>query len=604
MLNKNNFMKLSRRFMNFFLLPMIIFSSFIIATYSYSVINARAILISPRLGAPICTSPTDGTWQNTKLSENIHIIVGIEPNEVLVPNQWMEKTNWDVRISHSALDCADLIELDVISIKKINNPFSSFGIEDSSILTLNAIDIELSIPKQIDPCLYDLFIGFKTDLSSISLLKTSVGSYFSVKGTGSIIPKPFVISEPNAIYVPFIDDAKPSDAASSDPFSIIHITDVHTALNSENIRTNYDKMNNLAQAISIWAPDVIIETGDITNAPDHYPLEYFYAYNYFLALGLPLIIDNGNHDQGNLGLWKQYFGPLFSNIEWMGARFIQINTASMLNGKIISWVSSILKNRPANQPVFLNCHIPLIDVLGRQNQGYSAVLMESMIKFGGTAVLQGHNHYDMVMDADIALPIFKDLIKSINVATGSEIYTDACHIPARVGNSAPSGIGTKLIITTSGAKDERGYKLRTEGIWSDYEGYLGYRRITLANNQMVNYTYDLDGDGIRDPSYSTPLWNLNGSYEFDSLNPNFGCNFTIASNLTEPIESGRVTFLLPKQTGKTWQPTVAMGTEGIDYIKRYSVSNATHVFFEYRIRIPERLDPNNPSIVKFKMELV
>jgi hypothetical protein len=288
----------------------------------------------------------------------------------------------------------------------------------------------------------------------------------------------------------------------------------------------------------------------------------------------------------------------------MGVKFIQINTASFLNGKQVSWISSTLKNRPAKSTVFLNGHIPLIDVLGRPYQGYSAVLLDSMIKYGGTAVLQGHNHYDMIMDADKALPIFKDLIKSINVAIGSEIYTEACHIPSRVGNSAPSGVGTKLIITTSGAKDERGYKLRNEGIWQDYQVYLGYRRITLANNQMVNYTYDLDGDNIRDPSYSTPLWQLNGSYEFDPLNPSIGCNYTIINNLTEPIESARVRFLLPNEIGKTWQPTSGLGIEGTDFIKRYSVSNATHSFFEYRIRVPERIDQNTPSIVKFEMELV
>jgi hypothetical protein len=94
-------MKLSKQFVNLFLLPMIFLSGFIIATYSYSVINARAILISPRLGAPLCTSSTDGTWQNIKITNNIHIFIGIE-----LVRFWFQingrQGQLDIRISHSS----------------------------------------------------------------------------------------------------------------------------------------------------------------------------------------------------------------------------------------------------------------------------------------------------------------------------------------------------------------------------------------------------------------------------------------------------------------------------------------------------------------------
>jgi predicted MPP superfamily phosphohydrolase len=595
-------MIISKRLSGIILISAVLSSSFFVGSYIYAAMNARAVLISPRLGAPLCASASDGSWDSTPLENNIRIMVGIEPYELLIPLDWMEPDNWNISIAYSALDNTDLIDLTIVSIAKVFNSFSSLGIDDTSIWIKNAIEIELRIPSQIDSCLYDIYIGFKMDLHTITERIIDIGSYFSETVVG-IASTPFLIAEQNAVYVPFDTDATPEDPQGSDPFSLIHISDVHASSNLLGEWTNKDKMQNLGTAMSIWAPDVIVETGDITNAPGDYPIEYQIAYNYFVSLGIPLIINNGNHDQGNLGLWKQYFGSTFSDVNWMGAHFIQINTATSLNGKAVNWIASLIKQYQ-NTPTFLNCHIPLVDINARQNQGYSAVLMDAMVTYGGTAVLQGHNHYDMIMDADKALPIYRDLIKSIQTALEDVQFSEACHIPSRVGNSAPSGTGTKLIITTSGGKDERGSNLRENDLWPEYMGHIGYRRITLAENTIINYTYDKNGDGIRDPSYSTPLWALNGTLDFDIINPEFGANYTITNNLTEGIDSARVTFTLPLVVGCTWAASASMGVEGVDYQLRYTVSNATHQFFEYRIPVPKRININTPSIVEFKMELI
>jgi len=602
-------MKVSKQLLRVLIISTIFSSSLFVGVYVYGALNARAILISPRIGAPICASASDGTWDSTPLGASINIIVGIEPNDLMVPLDWLNINNWEIGLAHSSLDNCSIIDLTIVAITAVSNPFTSLGLEDSSIWTKNAVEIEASIPQQIDACLYDLYIAYGMELDELQTRNTEVGSYFSDIAVG-LGTSPFVISEPNAVYVPLDTDATPNSANGNDPFSLIHITDVHTASNLLGEWTNQLKMENLAEAMSIWAPDVVVETGDITNAPDHYPIEYQIAYNYFLKLGLPLIICNGNHDHGNLALWKQYFGALFTDVNWMGAHFIQINTAtsSGVSGRAVNWVLSLLKEHRGDQwqgpPIFLNMHIPLIDINARQAQSYGAVLMDAMINNGGTAVLQGHNHYDMVMDADKALPIYLDLVKNMEIVLDETQFSDACHIPSRVGNTAPFGGSTKLIITTSGGKDERGSKLRENDLWPDYQGYNGYRRMTLVENTMINYTYDLDDDGDRDPSYSTPLWMLNGSLDFDSLHPEFGANYTITNNLTEGIDSARVRFILPLIPAQNWVPAVSMGTEGVDYHLRYSVSNSTHQFFEYRIAVPKRINQNTPSIVEFNMELV
>ena len=45
--------------------------------------------------------------------------------------------------------------------------------------------------------------------------------------------------------------------------------------------------------------------------------------------------------------------------------------------------------------------------------------------------------------------------------------------------------------------------------------YAGYRKFTIVNNLVVNYTYDYNNDGIRDPQLCTPNGRYNISTTFD-----------------------------------------------------------------------------------------
>ncbi|MBD3350750.1 MAG: hypothetical protein GF364_04600 [Candidatus Lokiarchaeota archaeon] len=588
-----------------FMISIVCCSTLIITVLSINFFLAKAYLISPRLGTPLCFSASDGTGASSPILNTESIYIGSDPAEVNVPNAWLDKSKWDVAISHSMIDNCSLIELEIKSISKCANPYVSIGIGDSSILSRNAIEMKVSIPLQVDACLYDLYVGYNIDLTTVSDLSTEPGAHIGETILGNLKTGSFVLSEANAIYVPHEDDATPSEPAKiSDQFSMIQITDVHTATDSSGEWSNYLKMKALAESISIWAPDVIIGTGDITNAPDDWPIEYLRSYDYYKNLGIPIIMANGNHDHSNLGLWDYYFGPIYSNIDWMGARFLQINTATMLKGQTVNWVTQSIKKYAPENPLFVTCHIPLIDVLGRQSQGYSASIMDAMLKYGGTAVLQGHNHYDMVMDGDKALNNFLNLMKTSLTTMEIEYFDDACHTPDNVGIEAPDTDVTKMIITTSAAKNARPYKLTDSHVWDDYQGYLGYRRITLADNKIANYTYDLNEDGLRDPSYSTPIWNLGAEFSFDEYNLAGGANYTITNNLTESIPNARVPFILPLQIGQTWQPKPSMGTEGVDYFLRVSVSNSTHEYREYRFKVPKRLDSEHPTIKTFEMELV
>lgn len=573
--------------------------------------QSRAVLYYPRLGVPACTSASDGTNSLDNLDTGFTVVVGTDPQEFNVPNDWTTKNNWEIALSYAILDNSTLINTEIVTINRISNPYTSRGLADTSQLTKNAVEISVSITSQIEPVLYDLYIGYKTSLNLDSLggyITAEEGGFLGNYGS-AVSGDGFILKESNAVYIPSVNDSAPSatlgsvaETISKDPWSLIQITDVHTATGGSGSWANFLKMDNLAQALSIWAPDVIIGTGDITNSPDDYPIEYRRAYNYFKTLGLPVLLDNGNHDQGNLGLWPYYFGPIHSCVNWMDAYFVHFDSSTIMTSQSSSWIIDKIERFAQDHPLFVCGHIPLYDVRGRQMAGYAGSIIDAMIENSGTAMLHGHNHYDMVMDANVSLELYLDAVKHTKTALEMEIFTGACHIPSRVGNTAPSGDGTKIIITTSAAKGERGYNLHEYDIWPDYEGSIGYRRITLAENKMINYTYDKNDDGFRDPSYSIPLWCLNGSLEFNPSSPTQGANFTIANGLTEPIPSARIVYVLPKVGGQTWVPTSAMSA--YSFYERNRISNGTHTFIEYRVFVEERISELIPYELTFELELV
>ena len=152
---------------------------------------------------------------------------------------------------------------------------------------------------------------------------------------------------------------------------------------------------------------------------------------------------------------------------------------------------------------------------------------------------------------------------------------------------APKISTPKIFLTTSASKDAR-VGIAKEGVWEDYQPYLGYRRFTMAENNIINYTYDFNGDGKRDPSYGNPteyhrFGGLNWTLDFDLGNLMAGANYTINNNLTESIPWARGAIILPKVDGHLWQPS----TPGV--IIRTRFANATHEFLDIRINAPGKV---------------
>jgi hypothetical protein len=528
--------------------------------------NIRAELIYPRMGASIRTSPTEGS-QSAKewLEKPISIWISTDPAMGLLPNQWNKKSLWMIGLEASVISNMSLVICDVIEISQ--------GRMDAIMDRSLALEIIVKIPGTIEPGLYNLHVAFKHNLTEVRA-PIYPGSFLGVKGSGNAHTEGFYLSERVCVYVPWINDPEPNEQNPLNAFSFITMNDIHIAFSSieETIPSNFAHLNQLREELSIWAPEVIIISGDLTNAPKNFPNEYMFGYEFYSSLGIPILTNNGNHDQGNLGLFPYYFSPLQSITDWSTVRFINFNSALQIDQKSTNWIINGIKIATNNrQAVFLASHIPLMDVFARDVSGSAAAIMDAMIMYNGTGLLHGHNHYNLVMDAEKA--------RSAYLTYGN--MEKACEIPSPQNPSVSEITKPKLIITTSGAKGARD---KLTDFWTNYQAYEGYRRITIQNNRMMNYTYDLDGDGFRDPSYSQPLFQLNRTINYDSLigiDPNAGVTYTIINNLTESIPSARVMVTVPKAPfGYQWNAT---GVNNI--LLRSQIANLTHVTLEYRVPI-------------------
>ena len=92
---------------------------------------------------------------------------------------------------------------------------------------------------------------------------------------------------------------------------------------------------------------------------------------------------------------------------------------------------------------------------------------------------------------------------------------------------------------------------------------------------------DIDGDGLRDPSYSHPtdtfIGGVSSILTYNPLDLMTGANFTIFNNMTENIPWARAAITLPKISGYVWNVTTP------DTIIRTQFQNSTHVFYDVRI---------------------
>jgi hypothetical protein len=548
--------------------------------YAPIISDSRAVLISPRFGAPVRVLPGLGNSGTGEEIGAVSLIVAVEPAEAIIRTEWLNLDNWEIGLSTSFLENAPIEAVKIKSIEKIPCPFTSLGFQDSAIYAQNAIQIVISIPDTFMPGLYHVHLGYKHEIVGKTIAITA-GDNIGARGSASFKDLGFVLSEANCIYIPSQYDSLVSAQLTENkiPFSLIHISDIHVIFNNTSgIAVNQDRLDLLMQSLSIYAPDIIVASGDLTNSPDDFHGEYQHIYDLLRATGVPIFAGNGNHDQGNIGLFTYYFGPIQQSMAWGGTRMIGINSVLPPTGQSLQWVIENIKQAEINKErTFFVAHYPIMDVLDREMQSSVAPILETLLNTNAAGVLNGHNHYNIIYDME----------KAYQTYFGMSSLQDACDIPENVGKAAPEITGPKIFLTTSASKDAR-VGLVEKGVWEDYQAYLGYRRFAMAEGKIINYTYDFDGDGVRDPSYGHPteydhFGGLNWSLNYNPADLMAGANYTINNNLTESIPWARAAILLPIVPGYRWQPTTP------NVLIRTRFANATHEFLDIRINAPGKI---------------
>lgn len=82
---------------------------------------------------------------------------------------------------------------------------------------------------------------------------------------------------------------------------LFHLSDVHFGVE------NRAALAEFARAVAAEQPDAVVCTGDLTQRAKH--SEYAAAQDWFGALGVPVVLQPGNHDMPYYNLWERFADP-------------------------------------------------------------------------------------------------------------------------------------------------------------------------------------------------------------------------------------------------------------------------------------------------------
>jgi hypothetical protein len=586
---------------------LIIIAAFVAAgTYVISTVdsNATATIVYPRFGSPIRGPFSPGPGANTTayLDEPITVWVAPEPASSPIPAQWLEKSNWHVALVPAVMPTANCTPLLVESVATGKNQLVLFGGGlDVNPIIPTALGITCRVPANIVPVMHNLAIGFKTAVTpdlqqagSVNLVPT-IGSWRGPVGSASanlfVGNGPFLLVERNAVSIPWSYDARSSDVLkttldgkSVKPFTVMHVTDTHYFAGNPNWLGNDSLWENDSQVI---APDVIVLSGDLMEGPGNEETgsasQYDLAYSHLSALNLPIVLVSGNHDNGNLGLWKHYFGPLFSATRFDDVKVVGFDSQLPIGSSTLNWMTEEATPLVPGGPVFLTSHYN-IDPSYMQS-GWMGI-SDMMIDKNLTGILVGHTHSDLVGSIGKLRDALFDNVGFL-IEGGEDEYMNVLSGILETTNATTSYLHPirepQILMTRTAAKN--GDTIMPIGNFSSAQiRYSGYRLVDISRNLASNYTYDLDGDGVRDPQVSFPV----GMFRVSRLDDagigtltTAGTTWWLNNSGNEALRAARATFLLPNApTGYHWNLTAGNMTTA--YI-RTQVTNGTHWWIDARV---------------------
>lgn len=194
--------------------------------------------------------------------------------------------------------------------------------------------------------------------------------------------------------------------------TILHVSDVH--FGAEDPRA-LEWFATAACAQGPDAPDAIVCTGDLTQRATH--RQYARAGQWFASLGVPVMLQPGNHDMPYYNLWERFRRPYarFDRLNAMVGRQIELEHAVIVpldtnaaaqwrwpwsdgvitQSRLAATIEQLEALRDDPRVKLVACHHPLLpaDPEARRNptiRGEMAV--EALAQAGANAVLSGHVH--------------------------------------------------------------------------------------------------------------------------------------------------------------------------------------------------------------------
>jgi 3',5'-cyclic AMP phosphodiesterase CpdA len=235
-------------------------------------------------------------------------------------------------------------------------------------------------------------------------------------------------------------------------------------------RSGEELMRTLVSEINLIAPDLVLVTGDInyTGSWEHWKM----ALEFLEEFEAPVLTCIGNHEYKGLAGFLTAFGLPRHVVDVGTRRFITLDSGhgrDQLTESQLVWMREAFESREGRSTI-VQLHHPLF--WKRNLEIHVDELVELCAEHEVPIVVSGHLHGDQLFDSD------------------GEARSDRWDFP-----------GTRYVVTTAAGADLR-------PPYAASPVHHGYRLIRLEGNRLVDFTYDWDGDGTRDPCCSIPVGRL------------------------------------------------------------------------------------------------
>lgn len=227
-----------------------------------------------------------------------------------------------------------------------------------------------------------------------------------------------------------------------------------------------EMLRDMIKEINLINPDVVLLSGDVAYNGSEQGFQVLF--DHLKEIRAPIVCGMGNHELDGLATYQKLFGAPNHVVDIGSWRILSIYSGhgrDQLSESQYAWVKESFQDR--SRTTLVQTHHPLF--WRRNLEIHQDDLANLCLAAKVPIAFSGHWHGDCTFDS-----------------TG-KMRLDSVGFP-----------GTKFTVTTAAGADLRpGYSFTP--------AHHGYRIARFRGGQLMNYTYDLDGDGERDPACSMPV---------------------------------------------------------------------------------------------------